>query len=151
MGKLKAVAIGALGGLAGAALMRPLHKMTAKRMPQPKGEDATEKAAKGIVRRADGQRLSRLQRQRAGMAVHLAFGAGMGALYGLFASTFPRTRIGSGALFGAAVYLGAHAMAVPALGLAPSPVMNGIKREGVELASHLAYGVVTETVRRVLA
>jgi uncharacterized membrane protein YagU involved in acid resistance len=52
--------------------------------------------------------------------------------------------------FGLAVWLGAHAIVVPALGLADSPVRQPIGKEAEEFGLHLAYGSVTELVRRSL-
>lgn len=74
----------------------------------------------------------------------------MGALYGLLAETFPPLRAGAGTLFGATLYVGAHGIAVPALGLAPSPAKHRVAQEAPELAAHLVYGLATETIRRVL-
>jgi putative membrane protein len=152
MAKLRGLIAGAIGGLAGAALMGPLHTAAAKviDLQAPKGEDATEKVANTVVTKVTGRKLRRSKRPKGGQVVHFAFGAGMGALYGLLAENFSPLRIGAGAFFGAAVYLGAHALAVPALGLAPSPLENSPAQEGTELASHLAYGVVTDAVRRAL-
>ena len=155
MAKLRGLIAGAAGGLAGAALMGPFHAAASKviKPPSPQGEDATEKVANAVARKATGRTLSRSKKPKAGQIVHFVFGASVGALYGLLAEEFSPLSIGAGALgalFGTAVYLGAHATLVPALGLAPSPVRNGPAREGTELASHLAYGLVTEAVRRVL-
>jgi putative membrane protein len=136
----------------GAALMGPVHMMGAKALHQrpPRGADATEKVAKAIARTVTGHRLRKSQRKRGGEIVHFAFGASVGALYGLLASIFPLVTIGAGAVFGAAVYVGAHAIVTPALGLAPSPVENGFAQESVELTSHVVYGLVADGVRRVL-
>ena len=59
---------------------------------------------------------------------------------------------GAGALFGRmAVYAGAYGLAVPAaLGLAPRPLESSPAQESTELASHLAYGIVTDAGRRLL-
>ena len=153
MAKLRGLIAGAAGGLIGAALMGSLHAAAAKviDLQSPKGEDATEKVANAVVTKVTGRKLSRSKRPKGGQLVHFAFGAGMGALYGLLADNFSPLRIGAGALFGTALYLGAHALAVPALGLAPNPLENGPAQEGAELASHLAYGMVTDAIRRALA
>jgi putative membrane protein len=152
MAALRGLIAGAAGGLAGAALMGPLHAAASKviKLQSPQGEDATERVANAVVKKATGRKLSRAKKPRAGQVVHFVFGAGVGALYGLLAEEFSPLSIGAGALFGTAVYLGAHALVVPALGLAPSPVRNGLAHEGAELASHLAYGLVTDAVRRAL-
>jgi len=152
MAKLRAVLAGALGGLAGAALMAPVHMAAAELAKQeaPKGEDATQKVAQTVVAKTTGRKLPRAQKAKAGQVVHFAFGAAMGALYGLLAENFPFVTAGAGTLFGAAVYTGAHALTVPALGLAPGPAENGAAREAAELGSHVVYGVVTDAVRRAL-
>ncbi len=153
MARLKSVIAGALGGLAGATLMGRLH-MAAAKLSKPKpqqSEDATEKVADAVAKQFAGRRLSRSERKKGGQIVHFAFGAGVGALYGLLAEDFSPVRAGAGALFGVAVYAGAHALAVPALGLAPGPAENGPVREAPELASHVVYGLVTHGVTRLLA
>jgi uncharacterized membrane protein YagU involved in acid resistance len=50
--------------------------------------------------------------------------------------------------FGLAVWLGAHVITVPALGLAEPPTRRPRSKEGLELLLHVVYGAVTETVRR---
>jgi putative membrane protein len=152
MARLNGVVAGAVGGLAGATLMGPLHAAAAKLSKQkpPKGEDATEKVANALTTKVTGRKLSRSAKPKGGQIVHLAFGAAMGALYGLLAERFSFVTAGSGALFGMAIYAGAHGLAVPALDLASGPLENRPAQEGTELASHLAYGVVTDAVRRLL-
>jgi putative membrane protein len=152
MAKLKGVIAGAIGGLAGAALIGALHAGAAKLTKQkpPRGEDATEKVANTVAKKFTGRKLSRSAKPKGGQIVHFAFGAGMGALYGLLAERFSPATTGAGALFGMAVYAGAHGLAVPALDLAPSLLENAPAQEGTELASHLAYGLVTDAVRRLL-
>ena len=61
----------------------------------------------------------------------------------------PIATAGGGLGFGAAVWAGAHAIVVPALGLAPSPRRRPAGQEVLELALHLVYGVCAERVRRV--
>ena len=53
-----------------------------------------------------------------------------------------------GAPFGAALYLGAHAAAVPALGLSKPVTRKPLKDEAGEFLGHLVYGVVTDMTRR---
>jgi putative membrane protein len=52
--------------------------------------------------------------------------------------------------FGVAVWLGAHVIVVPALGLAPPPTRRPLGKEAVEFVLHLVYGAVTELGRRQL-
>jgi putative membrane protein len=155
---IRQLAVGAVGGLAGAAMMGYPYLLVAKLMPKPvtqsedaTEEDATEKVADALATKLTGRKLDRPQRKVGGQFVHFGFGAATGALYGLLASRFPKLRRGWGALWGIAVYAGAHSIVVPALGLAPSPLSSGLAREGPELAAHLFYGVVTESARRALS
>jgi len=80
--------------------------------------------------------------------VHYGFGATMGALYGAAAAVTPVVTIGAGTAYGAAVWLGAHAIVVPALGLARSPLREPPGKEALELVLHLAYGVAVGLVHR---
>jgi putative membrane protein len=145
--------IGAAGGLAGAALMGQTHKLTSKLVNAPpmRGEDATEKVANNVAKKITGRRLRSSTRKTGGHIVHYAFGAAMGSLYVVLADATPLVSAGRGALFGAAIYAGAHAATVPALGLASGPLENDAARECAELSSHVVYGVVTDTVYRLLA
>jgi uncharacterized membrane protein YagU involved in acid resistance len=153
MAIIRGILVGALGGIAGAGLMSQSYKAAAKLMPKTPsaGEDATEKVANAVATKFTGRRLGRIKKKMSGQIVHLAFGAGMGALYGLLAERLPAVRAGGGVLLGTSLYLGAHGVAVPALGLAPSPVKKGPAQESPEFAAHLVYGFVTEAVRRLLS
>jgi uncharacterized membrane protein YagU involved in acid resistance len=152
MTKFRGLLAGTAGGLAGAALMGPTYAAVSKLMPKssPPGEDATEKVANAASRKFTGRKLPRSKKKLGGQIVHFAFGACTGAFYGLFAETFPAIGAGGGALLGTGLYLGAHGITVPVLGLAPSPLKNGAAQESPELAAHLVYGFVTEGVRRLL-
>lgn len=152
MAKLRSLIVGAAGGLAGAALMGPTYMAVAKLAPKsyPLGEDATERVAKALSRKFTGRKLSRTKKKQGGEIVHFAFGAGMGALYGMLADQFAAITAGGGALLGTGLYLGAHGITVPALGLAPSPLKNGAAQESPEFVAHLVYGLTTEAVRWLL-
>lgn len=152
MGKLKRVIAGAVGGLAGAALMSPVHSLGTKLTARPSndGEDATERVANALAATFTGRRLRRSSRQTGGRVVHYAFAACVGAMYGLLTDEYPALTIGAGSLLGTAVYAGAHAVVVPSLGLARSPIRNGFGLEGSELAAHVVYGLVTDACLRVL-
>jgi hypothetical protein len=152
MTKFTKLLIGAAGGIAGAALMGGAYKVTAKLVDArpAKGEDSTEKVADSVSRKFTGRKLRSPAKKTGGQIVHYAFGASMGMLYASLADAFPSATAGSGALFGLALYAGAHGLAVPALGLAPNPLENGAPRECAELSSHIAFGLTTETLRRLL-
>lgn len=153
MTKFTKLLIGAAGGLAGAALMGEAYKVTGKLVHArpPRGEDATEKVANTITKKVTGSKLRSSEKKTGGQIVHYAFGASMGMLYAALADSCPAATIGCGALFGLAIYAGAHAITVPALGLAPNPLENGAARECAELSSHIAFGVTTGTLCRILS
>jgi uncharacterized membrane protein YagU involved in acid resistance len=147
--------VGLVGGLLAAGAMSLAHRILADRTSAAQGsastqpEDPTVKVASAATRLA-GYRLSEDQKAPAGSVVHYAFGAVVGALYGAAAEIVPRLTTAFGLPFGVAVWLGAHVIMVPALGLADSPVRQPIGKEAEEFGLHLAYGSVTELVRRLL-
>lgn len=116
--------------------------------PPAQGEDATVKVADALSRIVRGRGLSEPEKPAAGSAVHYGFGAAMGVTYGLVAATTRVATIGWGMGFGAAIWLGAHVIVVPAFGLAPFPLRQSLPKEGLELGMHLLYGVTVNLVRR---
>ncbi len=147
--------VGLVGGLLAAGAMSIAHRILADLSPPaqspPSGEpeDSTVKVASAATRLV-GYRLAEDQKGLAGSVVHYAFGAGVGAVYGAAAEVVPRVTTAFGLPFGAAVWLGAHVVAVPALGLAEPPTRQPIGKEAKEFGLHLVYGAVTELVRRLL-
>jgi hypothetical protein len=144
---------GLIGGLIGAGVMSAGHALLTKiagdgAAPAASGqeEDATVKVADQLSRTVRGRPLSEPEKPVAGHLVHYGFGATMGALYGGAAAVQPAVTIGAGAGFGAAVWLGAHAIVVPTLGLARSPVQEPRGKELRELILHLAYGIAVGLV-----
>ena len=115
----------------------------------PKEEDSTVKVASAVVS-SFGFRLAESDKAKAGTVVHYAFGAGVGAVYGALVELAPIVRIGLGLPFGAAVWLGAHVITVPALGLALPPTRQPLSKEGEEFGLHLVYGLTAELARRLL-
>jgi uncharacterized membrane protein YagU involved in acid resistance len=92
--------------------------------------------------------LSREERKKAGPWVHYAFGTSVGAVLGLAAEVEPDWVRGinpvfAGAAYGAAVFLAAHEIAVPALKLSSNPLKEPIPDQIGEFASHLIYGIGT--------
>ena len=152
MGKVRGLVAGAAGGLLGAALMGLSYKMVARIAPPAPsgGEDATAKAANAIAKGFTGRGLRPSQKEIGSQFVHYGFGATVGALYGLVAGELPLASVGYGTLFGAMVYAGAHTIAVPAAGLAPSPLRHKPLQESPEFISHLVYGFAADMVRRLL-
>src|SRR5919109_3824819 len=116
---------GLVGGLIGAGVMTVAHTLASKFQQPPAaaaGDDATVKVADGISRAVRGRPLAEREKSSAGSVVHYGFGAALGALYGGVAALVPQITAAWGLLFGVAAWLGPHAIVVPALGLAPSPL-----------------------------
>ncbi|HEY3068524.1 MAG TPA: DUF1440 domain-containing protein [Methylomirabilota bacterium] len=145
---------GLVGGLLGAGVMSVAYALVTRIAEPPRdeakqgGDDATVKVGNALSQAVRGRRLAEGAKSAAGAAVHYAFGAVMGALYGAVAAVVPRASAGAGLVFGAAAWLGPHAIVVPALGLAPSPLAAPPAKEGLELALHLLYGATVELARR---
>jgi putative membrane protein len=143
---------GALAGLAASFAMSQFHALfqKAESSAAQKEEDSTVRAASAISESIFHHHLTSDQKQRAGPAVHYSFGASVAAIYGAAAEFIPLVRTGWGLLFGAAVWLGAHVITVPALGLSEPVTQSTPRKEAVEFGAHLLYGAVVEGLRRSL-
>jgi len=112
-------------------------------------DDAAVRTAIVVSERLLGLELAeREKKEIAGAAVHYAFGVATGGLYGAIAELKPATTAGAGLPFGAAVWLIADEIIVPALGLSKSPTKYPLSTHAYSIASHLVYGLTTEIVRR---
>lgn len=157
----KGVVAGAAGGLAASWVMNQFQAAWSKaqsrmqtgrerqsHQSQPNGEDATMKAAGKIAHALLHRDRSLEEEKKLGPVVHYAFGAVMGAVYGGAVEMVPQARFGAGLPYGAAVFLGADEVAVPALGLSKPPKEYPASTHLYGLASHLVYGLSLEMVRR---
>src|SRR5262245_5577439 len=145
-------AAGLLGGLLAAGAMSLMHTALAEGDSgggPSTPDDPTVKVAAAATRLV-GYRLDEAEKAPAGSVVHYAFGAVVGAVYGAVAEIVPMVSRAFGLPLGAAVWLGAHVVAVPTLGLAESPVRQPAAKEAEEFVLHLVYGSITELVRRLL-
>jgi len=121
-----------------------------KSSDQDKQEDSTVKTASAVSQGIFHHELTPQQKKIAGPAVHYGFGASIATFYGATVEILPVLRTGWGMPFGVAVWLGAHVMTVPALGLSEPVTRSTPRREAVEFGGHLVYGAVVESVRRLL-
>jgi putative membrane protein len=145
---------GLLGGVIASGAMSVVHNALSRQQSPPaeqqQDNDATVKVADGLVRWLFHRPLPDDKKSLAGNVVHYAFGAAVGAVYGGIAEVVPRATTAIGLPFGLAVWLGAHVITVPALGLAEPLTRQPRSKEALELLLHLIYGAVTEVIRRVL-
>jgi len=115
-GLVAGLASGAVASLA----MGQFHSLVTKKWVKPpkeqqKEEDSTVKVASAVSEGVFKHRLQRQEKKAASSAVHYAFGATVGGLYGAAAEWKPAVASAAGAPFGAAVWLGAHEIAVPCI------------------------------------
>jgi hypothetical protein len=112
-----------------------------------------QRAAKRLVNRAAdlaGVDLASDETTLGAGFVPFAFGTFVGGLYGGLAEHFPLVTVGNGALYGAAVWLGAEEFALPALELTRPSLEAPVSSHATGLLSHLVYGNTLETVRRLV-
>jgi putative membrane protein len=101
-----------------------------------------------LAEKIAGHELSGAAKTVAAETIHWGFGATAGAAYGVLAEYFPAATSKDGASFGMALEALTHEGALPAMGLAAAPDEHTAREHTSELATHLIFGVVTETVRR---
>ena len=113
------------------------------------GDNAAERTANIIAAKVFGLELSEREKHVSGEVTHYVFGATTGAIYGAASELVPGAAMGAGLAFGAAVWVVADEIVVPALGLSKSSVEYPVSKLAYALAAHLVYGVTTEAVRRI--
>ena len=151
---VKGAVAGLIGGLVASFVMSEfqslLSKLTEeeKNSKKKKDEPATVKAAEEISEAVFDHKLKKSEKEPAGEAVHYAMGATSGLIYGIASEIAPMTTVGLGIPFGAAVWLVADDVVVPALGLAKPATEYPLSTHAYALSSHLVYGLTTDLVRR---
>ena len=153
-GVVRGAIVGLVGGLLAAGAMSVAHRILSDldrkaEAPSPKPEDPTVTVARAATGLA-GYTLAEHQKPRVGAAVHYAFGAVVGAVYGAVAEIAPIVTTAFGVPFGIGVWFGAHVVVVPAMGLSDPPTRQPVGKEAEEFGLHAVYGAVTEIVRRLL-
>ncbi len=151
---VKGAVAGLVGGLVGSFVMSEFQTLLSalaeeeKESKKKKEEPANVKAAKEISEAVFDHRLKKSEKEPAGEAMHYAMGAASGLIYGAAAEIAPMTTAGLGLPFGAAVWLVADDVIVPALGLAKPATEYPFSTHAYALSSHLVYGLTTDLVRR---
>jgi len=90
------------------------------------------------------------QKKIASEGLHWGFGALAGAAYGVMAEFYPQITARNGVTFGMTLMAFTHEGALPALGLSAEPKDQQPREQRSEMVTHVIYGVVTETVRKVV-
>lgn len=151
----KGLLAGLVGGLVASwtmnqfqALLSSLSEDDRKKSQAAQDDDATVKAASTISEEVFDHRLTKREKNVAGPALHFAFGTSTGGVYGLAVEMAPSLSAGGGVPFGAAFWLIADEITVPALGLSKAPTQYPLSTHASALAAHCVYGLTTEVVRR---
>jgi uncharacterized membrane protein YagU involved in acid resistance len=146
---------GALGGAAGGLAMYGMKQKVAPRVipkdmrregfaPKEAVEWTEEKAGRPDALTED-------QEMKAGMAAHLAYSAGLGALYGLVRRKTDGVPAPlAGALFGLAVWAASFEGWMPALGMIEATTEMPMKKWPPDLMGHAIYGAATAVVYEAL-
>jgi putative membrane protein len=151
----KSALAGAAAGLAASWTMNQFQAAWTKIQQKTSGEsqmgedeDATMKAANFAAEKTLHRELSKEEKKKVAPYFHYGFGTLMGVLYGILTEEFPSAKAGFGTAFATGLFLVADEGAVPALKLGDSPKEAPLSSHLETLASHLVYGLSTESVRR---
>jgi hypothetical protein len=150
---LRGALAGVAGGLVASAAMNGFQaawQAVAGSSASGGGEPATVEAAENVAQSAGEAPIPEQSKSAAGNTVHYAFGAALGALYGLAAEYVPSVTAARGATFGIGSMLLFDDAAVPAAGLGEPPTESSLGTHVYSAASHLVYGGALESVRRLI-
>ena len=154
---LKGAFAGLVGGLVASYVMTEFQTLLtaiaesdkkSKKKSGDEDEPATVKVAVSISKTVFDRKLTKSEKGPAGEAVHYAMGAASGFIYGVAAEIEPSAAIGAGLPFGAAVWVVADDIVVPALGFSKPATEYPVSTHAYALSSHLVYGLTTDLVRR---
>ena len=139
---LKGALAGLIGGLAGAGA-----KVVAEQIYPPRVQGQTSPSVV-LAEQMAGHPLAPGEKKVAIESLRWAFGALAGAVYGAVVEYEPSFGAWKGAAFGITLNKMTHESLLPKMGLA-APTERQPARERIsEWVSHAAYGVVTDSVRR---
>jgi len=78
----------------------------------------------------------------ASLVIHFAFSILSGIAYGALVEFFPIVAIGAGVGFGLAIWIGAHELVMPLMGLTPPTWALPASEQGSEFFGHALWGLV---------
>jgi len=145
----RSLAKGLLAGLIG-GLVATAAKSLAERVypPRTHGEpEPPDVLVDQVSEHLAGHPLTGASRTVATEAIHWTFGAAAGAAYGGLAEYYPAATARQGTNFGMTLMALTHEGALPALGLSAEPSDQTGREKASEMASHVVFGFVAETVR----
>ena len=140
----KGIVAGMIGGLVATAA-----KSVAERIYPPRTHGEPE-PPEVLADKIAGHELSGPAKTLAAESIHWTFGAAAGAAYGALAEFYPNATSRNGASFGMTLMALTHEGALPAIGLSAQPAEQSTREKSSEMVTHVLFGVVTETVRRLV-
>ena len=141
---LKGAIAGLIGGIVATAAKTAAEKLYP---PRTHGEPEPPDVMAGKLGRGE---LSTTSKEIASESIHWGFGALAGAAYGVMAELYPAVTTKNGVTFGMTLMAFTHEGALPALGLTATPKDQEPREQRSEMMTHVVYGVVAETVRKVV-
>jgi putative membrane protein len=140
----KGIIAGLVAGLAATAAKTLVEKVYP---PRTHGEP---EPAEILAERVNGHELAPAKKQAAGENLRWAFGATTGAAYGALAEFYPAASSRDGINFGMTLMALTHESAIPAMGLGATLPDQTTREKTSEFASHIVFGLVAETTRRLV-
>lgn len=145
----KSIAKGIVAGLIGGIVATAAKHAVERAYPPRKDSDPEPPVL--VTRKIGRLELTVRQKRIAKQTMHWGVGAATGAAYGAAAEIYPAATSKQGASFGMALIALNQDNILPAIGFGEKKKKTQSKREHTsELVSFVAYGVVTETVRRIV-
>lgn len=144
----RSLAKGLLAGLIG-GLVATAAKTFAEKIYPPRTPGEPDPLAL-LAHKFVGHELVGTQKTTAVETIHWGFGALTGAAYGALAEYYPQATAKDGAAFGMALTSLTHGTGLPAPSLSDDAHEQTTRERTSEMATHVVYGIVTETVRRVI-
>jgi len=134
---------GAAAGCAGTALMTPIQFAGATKAAR---HAPPIEITRGLHRALPWRQPPVRELQARGLALHAAFGAVAGAVYGIVAPA--RARLATGLGYAAFLYSGSYFGYAPILGLHPAAHRDNRRRQLANAVAHVVYGAtLAETMR----
>ncbi len=141
---IKGLVAGAVAGAVATAAKTVVEKIYPPRVqgePEPPAVLADKVA---------GHELAPVEKKVATETIHWAFGITAGAAYGALAEFYPVATGREGVNFGMTLMALTHETTLPAMGLSAAPAGQSRREKTSEMASHVVYGLVAETTRRLV-
>jgi len=142
----KSLAKGLLAGLA-AGILATAAKTVAEKIYPPRTHGEPEPPAV-LAQKAARHSLAPATKAVATETIHWGFGLATGAAYGALAEFYPAATSREGVNFGMTLMALTHETALPAMGLSAPSSAQTTREKTSEMASHIIFGLVAETVRR---